>query len=135
MELVMQFAQRGGSNSAHRTDTFTGTVYGQPVLSTEELAVSDVLFLPGGRTYWHSHGGGQVLTVKSGRGLVADRAGNARFIEPADVIHAHSGEEHWHGASPGSFMIHTSVAIGRTTWLEEVDEATYRKACDSAEQG
>ena len=63
-----------------------------------------------------------------------NRAGDAHLIEAADVIYTSPGEEHWHGATAGSFMLHTSVAMGETTWLEEVDEDTYRAANERAEQ-
>lgn len=117
-----------GQPSQVRTDTFTGTVFGDPVLNATGLTVGNVFFGPASRTYWHSHSGGQVLNVVKGRGLVANRDGEAHFIEAADVVHAAEGEEHWHGGSPDSFVIHTAISMGRTTWLEEVSDDDYHDA-------
>jgi quercetin dioxygenase-like cupin family protein len=117
-----------GQPSQARSDTFTGTVFGDPVLAAPDLTIGNVFFAPSGRTYWHSHGGGQVLNVVKGRGLVADRNGEAHFIGASDVVYAAGGDEHWHGASSDSYVIHTAISMGATTWLEEVDEADYRAA-------
>ncbi|MDT7567804.1 MAG: hypothetical protein QOG76_6428, partial [Pseudonocardiales bacterium] len=41
----------------NRTETFTGTVWGDPVLPTTEEGntINSVTFTPGARTYWHHH--------------------------------------------------------------------------------
>jgi quercetin dioxygenase-like cupin family protein len=123
-----------GQPSQARSDTFTGTVFGDPVLGAPGLIIGNVFFAPSGRTYWHSHGDGQVLAVVKGRGLVADRNGEAHFIEASDVVYSPGAQEHWHGASPDSFVLHTAISMGETTWLEEVGEAEYQAAYDRASQ-
>ncbi len=129
----MYFIKRGvGSEAALRSGTFTGVVYGDRAFAEENIAITNVLFTPSARTYWHSHSGGQLLTVDRGRGLVADRGGEARIIEGSDVVFASAGQQHWHGAAPTSFLLHTSVAMGTTTWLEEVSDADYQLGLDQA---
>jgi quercetin dioxygenase-like cupin family protein len=121
-----------GQPSLARSDTFTGTVLADPILSVPDMLIGNVLFAPAGRTYWHSHEKGQVLNVVSGRGVVGDRTGEAHFIEAADVVYARGGEEHWHGAGPDSFVLHTAISMGPTTWLEEVTEIDYQAALERA---
>ena len=117
-----------GKPSEQRTDTFTGTVHMDPVLNAPDVMVSTVVFTPGARTYWHSHPGGQVLVVTAGRGVVANRAGEADVIGSGDIVWAAPGEEHWHGACRDSLLTHTAVSHGTTQWGGEVGEADYDRA-------
>lgn len=126
MEIARGRAE--GQPSEVRTETFTGTVFGDPVLTVPGTNIGNVFFGPASRTYWHSHADGQILNVVKGRGLVATRGGEASFIEASDVVHAPGGEEHFHGGTPDSFVIHTAISMGTTTWLEEVSEADYHAA-------
>jgi len=126
MEVVRGRAE--GRPSEARSGTFTGTVFLDPVLAAPGVSVGNVFFAPGARTFWHSHAGGQVLHVVRGRGLVANRQGEAAFIEGADVVHAPAGEERWHGGAADSYVLHTAVSLGGATWLEEVSAADYEAA-------
>jgi quercetin dioxygenase-like cupin family protein len=123
--------REAGLGSEDRTDgeTFTGTVWGDPVLrGVPGVNVNTVFFGPGGRTYWHSHERGQVLLATAGRGYVRTRAGDGGWVVEGDVVFAGGGEEHWHGAGGETFLVHTAVSLGETTWLEEVAEDDYRAA-------
>jgi quercetin dioxygenase-like cupin family protein len=133
MEVVRGRAE--GQPSQARSDNFTGTVFLDPVLARPEVSVGNVFFAPASRTYWHSHADGQVLNVVRGRGLVANRQGDASFIEAADVVHASGGEEHWHGGTQDTYVLHTAVSLGLTTWLEEVTSADYQAAHERAAGG
>ena len=93
-----------------------------------EVRVYSVIFEPGARTYWHSHAAGQTLLVGSGQGMVETRDGDRRAVNAGDVVWAPPGEVHWHGAAPDSFLSHTAVSLGLTSWAEEVDEEHYRGA-------
>lgn len=126
MEVVRGRAE--GQPSQARSDHFTGTVFLDPVLAVPDVSVGNVFFAPASRTFWHSHAAGQVLSVVRGRGLVANRQGEASFIEGADVVHAPGGEEHWHGGTQDSYVLHMAVSLGQTTWLEEVSAADYQAA-------
>ena len=55
----MRVSRGRQENSASETftKTFTGIVYGDPIVSGEgeaAIRVASVLFHPGARTYWHS---------------------------------------------------------------------------------
>jgi quercetin dioxygenase-like cupin family protein len=117
-----------GKPSEQRTATFTGTVHMDAVMSTADMMINTVVFTPGARTHWHSHPGGQLLIVTAGRGIVATRPGEAHVVGSGDLVWSEPGEEHWHGASPESLMIHTAVSHGATQWYEEVREADYDRA-------
>ncbi len=111
--------------------TFTGRAMLDPLLddgAKGEIRVNSVVFEPGGRTFWHSHPGGQVLLVGSGRGMVENRDGDRHLLHPGDVVWSPPGEEHWHGAAPDSFVAHTAVSLGVTEWREEVPADRYEAA-------
>ncbi len=43
-------------DSEQRTATFTGQVWGDPVMATTDgVTINDVFFAPGARTHWHTH--------------------------------------------------------------------------------
>src|SRR2546421_1174087 len=86
---------------------------------TNGLHVTAVAFEPGARTHWHSHSGGQVLLVTSGRALVGGRESAAFEVGPGEIVYTEPGEEHWHGAARGGVMTHLVVTRGGTASLEE----------------
>lgn len=115
------------SSSENRTETFTGTVWADPVLNeSPRVMVNTVCFNPGARTYWHSHAEGQILVVTHGRGLIQNRDEKS-VIEPGDVVYVPPGEEHWHGAAGETLLIHLAISLGPTTWLEEVSDDLYQR--------
>jgi quercetin dioxygenase-like cupin family protein len=120
--------------SQNRTETFTGTVWGDPVLPTtaEGNTLNSVTFTPGARTYWHRHTGGQLLVVTAGRGWVGPRGEEPQVIRAGDVVWVPPGEEHWHGGTPDTVMTHLAFSIGPTTWLAEVTEDEYLAATAGA---
>ncbi len=115
--------------SEQRGPTFTGTVWADPVMAGEGVpTINTVFFPPGARTHWHHHEHGQVLLVTHGRGYVQVRDGESAVIEPGDVVWFPPGEVHWHGALPGTYVSHTAISLGVTTWLDAVSEADYAEA-------
>lgn len=117
---------RAQAPSEQRSETFTGTVWADPVLAAEgEVGVNDVFFEPGARTDWHTHAIGQVLVVAHGEGFVRTRTGEGGRIVPGDVVHIAGGEEHWHGAGPDTYLLHVAVSLGPATWLEPVSDEDY----------
>lgn len=119
----------GGTPTQNRTDTFTGTVWGDPVLSTDEgNAINSVTFTPGARTYWHHHSGGQLLVVTAGRGWVCPRGEQPSEIRAGDVVWVPPGESHWHGGTADTIMTHFAVSLGPTVWLEEVTDEEFLAA-------
>lgn len=112
--------------SEQRSDTFTGVVYADRVIpASSGVVVNNVFFTPGARTYWHTHEVGQLLQVLAGAGAVATREGAVEMISVGDSVWIPAGEEHWHGASSDSYLLHTAVSVGKTHWLGEVNDAEY----------
>ena len=126
--MKIQHGRDAGSRSAQRSDTFSGEVWGDPVLpATDGVLINSVFFAPGGRTYWHTHERGQVLYVTSGSGWIRDREGNGGPLRAGDTVWIPPGEEHWHGADPGSYLVHLAISLGSTNWLDEVSDDDYSK--------
>jgi quercetin dioxygenase-like cupin family protein len=122
---------RGDSKieSSTRSDTFTGEVWAHPVLPrTDDVTIATVFFAPGARTFWHSHERGQILEVVAGRGFVCSAGGDAALLSIGDTVWVPPGERHWHGASQGSFLTHTAISLGTTSWLGEVAQDDYVSA-------
>jgi quercetin dioxygenase-like cupin family protein len=118
--------------SEARRDSFTGTVWADPVLQAPPgVLVNDVFFEPGARTYWHRHAQGQILLVTQGRGYVQTREGEGGWVAAGDVVWFDPGEEHWHGAGDRTYLLHRACSLGETEWLEEVAEDDYRVAVTS----
>ena len=123
---------RDGAPTDERGPTFTGRVFADPVLpAADGIVVNNVFFEPGARTHWHTHEVAQVLYVLAGEGRVQSRDGTGAALTTGDTVHIPAGEEHWHGASPGSYLLHLAVSVGETRWLEAVTEEDYRSGVGS----
>jgi quercetin dioxygenase-like cupin family protein len=109
-----------------RGQTFTGDVWADPVLpETEGVTINNVFFTPGARTHWHTHERGQVLHVLAGEGRACLRGGSPEVIRAGDVVLFEPGEEHWHGASGTSYMLHLAISLGGHDWLDPVSDEDY----------
>lgn len=112
--------------------SFTGHVVMEPVITAPDPArifAVHVTFSPGARTFWHTHVLGQTLFVTHGVGRVQTKGGEVREIRAGDTVWFAPGEEHWHGAAPGSIMSHLAMAErlpdGGTDWLGPVSDEDY----------
>jgi quercetin dioxygenase-like cupin family protein len=128
--MEIEHGRKGTPSRAGDEGTFSGKAMLDPLLEdgAGDVRVYSVMFQPGGRTFWHSHVNGQVLIVGSGHGMVENKDGHKELLNPGDVVWAPPGEVHWHGAAPDSFINHTAISLGLTTWHEEVDDAHYEDA-------
>ena len=73
-------------------------------------------------THWHAHPGEQILYILEGEGRVGNASEEIR-VSAGDVVYTAPGEKHWHGAAPGSSMVHISITnVGSPTWFEEAPE-------------
>ncbi len=115
-------------------DRFTGDVHLTMVATGEEpsrVRLASVHFAPCARTAWHSHVLGQHLHVVEGTALVQERGGEIVTLRPGDTIYTPPGVEHWHGASPHTFMVHLALWEGAegggepTTWGALVSDEEY----------
>lgn len=115
-----------GAGMNLRLDNFTGTVWGDPLMTTPEgVGMSSVYFSPGARTHWHRHEHGQLITVIAGEGIVATRNGDVARVRAGDQVWTEPGVEHWHGSLENTLMVHTVLSIGDTDWLDEVTDEAY----------
>ncbi|MEX2658126.1 MAG: cupin domain-containing protein [Acidimicrobiales bacterium] len=118
--------RQAGGSSAPRGETFTGSVWADPVMRTDDgTVVNNVFFEPGARTFWHYHERGQLLSVTSGTGLICTAGETPRVLRTGDIVWVPAGERHWHGGSMTCCMLHTAVSFGETHWLHEVDQSEY----------
>lgn len=114
-----------GASAEKRTDTFTGDVWGDPMLKTDDVVINTVYFGPGARSHWHSHERGQALYVTTGQGWVGLQGEPAEQIRAGDTIWTPPGQLHWHGAGSDSFMVHISMSHGPTEWQHPVTDQDY----------
>lgn len=95
---------------------FTGEVIRQSPVTDDEgsqLSIDYVHFPKGVRNKFHKHSNDQVLIVIKGTGFVATKKKKVK-IKVGDVVWAHKGEEHWHGATNDSDFSHISVTRAKT---------------------
>lgn len=112
---------------------FTGQTY-LNMLNVKEgdfdVPLGNVTFEPGARTHWHKHAGGQILLVLGGEGRYQERGKELQILKKGDVVRIAPGVEHWHGAAPDSWFVHTSVETashkGGPVWLEAVSDEEYK---------
>jgi len=124
--MKISHARVEGKPSELRGQTFTGDVWADPVLpETEGVTINNVFFTPGARTHWHTHDRGQVLHVLAGEGRACLRGGSPEVIRAGDVVFFEPGEEHWHGAASGSYMLHLAISLGGHDWLDPVTDEEY----------
>jgi quercetin dioxygenase-like cupin family protein len=131
--MIVSRGRVAGEPSVQRSTTFTGETWADPRLrASEGIVVNDVFFPPSARTHWHRHERGQILLVTHGLGLVALREGTGTWIGPSDVVYFSPGEEHWHGAGPATFLVHTAISLGETEWQHSVLAEEYHDAIRSS---
>lgn len=125
--IIIPGGKSPDTGTVQRTDTFTGQVWSQLVLSSgPTMAAGNSVFMPCSRTHWHTHEGGQLLHITMGSGWICDQGGEPRRITAGDTIWAEPGATHWHGADKNSFLSHLAIGLGRTTWHEEVVDDIYK---------
>jgi quercetin dioxygenase-like cupin family protein len=119
-------------------ELFTGHVYIDAIHvrkpEPSRMACGCVHFTPGARTAWHSHAVGQTLLIAEGTAQLGTRDGAVIVARPGQVVYTPPGEEHWHGAARGTFMVH--IALYESTedggdearWLEHVTDEQYKAA-------
>lgn len=113
---------------------FTGEVYVQGLLNPDQMenlySVGQVTFMPGGRTYWHTHPIGQTLLVLEGEGWYQERGKPAVKLIKGSVIPIPKDIEHWHGASASSKMVHVAISNikdgSAVTWMSPVNDEEYK---------
>jgi quercetin dioxygenase-like cupin family protein len=130
---MKSFTPRTDRGPAER---FTGSVYPTIIFTGEgpsRARMASVHFEPGARSAWHKHAVGQYIHIKEGTAFMQERGGKLNILKPGDTVYTAPDIEHWHGASPDSFMVHIVVWEAphpesnqeETTWLEHVSDEEY----------
>ncbi len=112
---------------------FTGDAWVQMLVADPYNAfntqVYNVTFASGCRNYWHSHPGGQLLLVTSGKGYYQEKGKSIHVLKAGDVVEIKPNVVHWHGAAPDSEFTHigitTKVDAGPAVWLGSVSDEEY----------
>ncbi len=114
--------------------TFTGTVWVTSLVPNDSVYTTiagSVAFSAGARSHWHSHPTGQLLIVTDGVGYHQIKGEPKQLIRKGDVVKCPPSVVHWHGASPGSKMIHLYIIPntdkGIVNWLQPVTDAEYNE--------
>ena len=113
------------------SDAFTGAVYFSSMVRTDDTyhfpATNNIIFSPGARSSWHTHGG-MVILVTGGVGYYQEEGKSAQIIRKGDIVEIPAGVRHWHGAAPDSWfsqmVIYDSADTGDGT-EEPVSDAWY----------
>ena len=129
----MQLTRNSLDTRQGPADWFTGTVYMDAVAEpagSSRVSASNVHFMPGARTAWHTHPHGQTIFVLEGAGLAQHRGGPVEAIRPGDRVFFEPGEEHWHGAAPNRLMTHLAMMHvdddgTAVTWGDHVSDEEY----------
>lgn len=102
---------------------FTGRVTSQTPIPDKvgvDVSVNFIHFPKGIHNKFHTHSNDQILIVTEGQGFIVTRKQRVK-INKGDIVWAPAGEEHWHGAVPGSKFSHISITKAQTklTQLEK----------------
>jgi quercetin dioxygenase-like cupin family protein len=132
----MQITRNSLETTAGPSDWFTGTVFLDAVAAPESgsrMNASQVHFMPGARTAWHTHPNGQTIWVTEGIGYCQRRGGPVEVIRPGDRVFFEPGEEHWHGAAATRLMAHIALLEvdeegHPAAWGEHVTDEEYAAA-------
>ena len=116
------------------SEYFTGTAWVKTLLPNDDTlttVISNVVFEPGARNFWHKHPAGQILICTEGIGYYQERGKPIQTLHPGDVVKILPDVEHWHGASPNSRFTHIAINVntekGIVQWLQPVSDAEYNK--------
>lgn len=86
---------------------FTGIVYIDNMINNADKnkfpQTNNIIFEPGSRSSWHSHGGMMILGT-GGVGYYQEEGKPAQIIRKGDVVRCDPGVRHWHGATPDSWF-------------------------------
>lgn len=117
---IIRGSERKNEHADEMKEHFTGRARRHALHDSREATGSAFIhFEAGVHSYWHSHGGGQVLLIVEGDGRVQASGEPVEAVRVGDTIIAAPGEKHWHGAAADSPMTHLAVTSGEVTWYDE----------------
>ena len=112
---------------------FTGQVLQDPVIvgtPPSRMRATNVSFMPGARTAWHSHPVGQTLYCVTGSGRIQLEGEQVQELHPGDTAVIPPDTRHWHGAAPDRLFIHLAMSEvtnegAGTEWFVKVSDDDY----------
>lgn len=116
-------------------ENFTGQVLQDPVIvgtAPSRMRATNVSFMPGARTAWHSHPVGQTLYCVTGIGRVQLEGEQVQELHPGDTAVIPPNTRHWHGSASDRLFIHLAMSEvsdtgAGTEWFEKVSDEDYLK--------
>ncbi|MBM3773208.1 MAG: cupin domain-containing protein [Acidimicrobiia bacterium] len=105
------------------TANFTGAVAS---LDASDVSAVRFQYAAGARSYWHTHGGNQILVLEQGRGRMQIRGQAMRELLPGQPVLLPGGVPHWHGAAPDQGLVQIAVNVGGATFTGPVSDEEYR---------
>ncbi len=110
---------------------FTGDVYFTSMIRTDDTyhfpATNNIIFSPGARSGWHTHGG-MIILGTGGIGYYQAEGGPVQVIQEGDVIEIPAGVRHWHGAAPDSWF--SQMVIYDASYVHAAGEAAEEPVTD-----
>jgi quercetin dioxygenase-like cupin family protein len=114
-------------------DYFTGAAWIKSLVPADDIfncQIGNVVFEPGARNYWHTHGGGQILIATEGVGYYQEKGKPIQILHKGDVVKIPPDIVHWHGASADRAFTHiainTNTEKGIVVWLQPVTDEEYK---------
>lgn len=105
------------------TTNFTGNVNR---LDASDVSAVRFQYAAGARSYWHTHGGDQVLLLEQGRGRMQIKGQAMRALKAGEPVVLPGGVAHWHGADPDQGLVQIAVNVGGATFTGPVSDEEYR---------
>ena len=113
-ELAFDLGFKMGANA------FTGDVYFSPMIQNDDVynfpATNNIIFSPGARSHWHTHGG-MIILGTGGEGYYQAEGEPVQVIREGDVVEIRAGVRHWHGAAPDSWF--SQMVIYDSSYVSE----------------
>ncbi|MGE3510932.1 MAG: cupin domain-containing protein [Vicinamibacterales bacterium] len=104
------------------TTNFTGRVSS---LDASDIRSVRFQYAAGARSYWHTHGGDQILVLEQGKGRLQIKGQPMREFGPKEPVMLPGGVPHWHGAAPDQGLVQIAVNIGPATFDGPVSDDEY----------
>lgn len=114
------------------SESNTGEVHLSILKDDGNTMITNFLFSPGSRNFWHYHPNSeQTLLVLDGEGFYQEEGQEKRIIKKGDVIVSKANVRHWNGATPGKPLICITVTEhsldGHVVQLRAVSDEEYGK--------
>jgi quercetin dioxygenase-like cupin family protein len=94
-------------------------------VDSADLLVRRIRFEAGARTYWHTHSKDQVILAEEGVGAYQMKGSPVKTFKPGEAVFLKAGVPHWHGASPTTAVVQTTMYNGTIEWGKPVTDKEY----------